>query len=296
MKRLTIFLLAVGGLPVVLWANGADLYQGTGVRALSMAGAYLAIASTNDALYVNPAGLGRFKRLEVDAEYVYHWYQPEHVMGASVVDSTQAPWSAGVNFLLTMDHHQGDQYGYAGSAAFAYEAIDEALFVGALVKYNYIPATQAAGVNNAFSSDIGLLADLGHNIRLSLVGANLIPSDSERLPLSVGIGAAVGLGQEINRQRPEAILDGFDVAVAYRAVDLAKGRVVRHELSAGFSSLMWDVAWLSAGYRFESPSSQHTTAVGLGALLWGVSLSGVFEQNWTDQTQRILGASMQVFL
>src|SRR5262245_14142779 len=75
-----------------------DINETLGVRSRAMGGAGRAVSSTNEALYINPAGLSQFVRFNLDADYVHRFTEATHWAGLSLVDSTSSPFAGGIDF------------------------------------------------------------------------------------------------------------------------------------------------------------------------------------------------------
>src|SRR5467141_4903763 len=65
-------------------------------RATSMGGAHAAIATGNDALVVNPAGLSQVRRYHFEVDGLYDSKFPAQAILASLVDSATAPVASGL--------------------------------------------------------------------------------------------------------------------------------------------------------------------------------------------------------
>src|SRR3954469_18063599 len=75
-----------------------------GVRSLGMGGAHRALGTSNDTLYLNPAGMAIMKRYSVEASYAYDALFKLTEVGGSIVDSKSGPVAGGVGYT----HERGD--------------------------------------------------------------------------------------------------------------------------------------------------------------------------------------------
>src|SRR4051794_41792236 len=64
-------------------------------RAAAMGGAHAAIATGNDAMSVNPAGLGQVRRYHLEVDGLYDAKFPAQAGLASLVDSASGPGASG---------------------------------------------------------------------------------------------------------------------------------------------------------------------------------------------------------
>src|SRR5437868_6339847 len=67
-------------------------------RATAMGGAHAAIATGNDALTVNPAGLSQTRRYHFELDGLYDSRYPAQAVIASLVDSASGPVGSGLLF------------------------------------------------------------------------------------------------------------------------------------------------------------------------------------------------------
>lgn len=65
-----------------------------GVRAQSFGGAYRAVASSNDSIFYNPAGLIKNRRLGAEVDYMVRADIDRHLLGVSMLDSESSAWGA----------------------------------------------------------------------------------------------------------------------------------------------------------------------------------------------------------
>src|SRR5256885_5392130 len=79
--------------PGAPWPVSVDL-----PRATAMGGAQSAIATSNDALAVNPAGLSQSKRYHFELGGIYDAHYPAQGVLASIVDSASSPVGSGILF------------------------------------------------------------------------------------------------------------------------------------------------------------------------------------------------------
>ena len=69
-----------------------------GTRALSLGESYRAIATGNDAIYLNPAGLPLLKRYAIEAHYLMNLVDEKQAGHVSVVDARTLPLATGLAY------------------------------------------------------------------------------------------------------------------------------------------------------------------------------------------------------
>lgn len=261
--RLCIFFTSLGKLAL------ADL----GVRALSMGSAYRAVATGNEALFFNPAGMPFFRRFNVDADYIYQTVQTPHLMGVSLVDSVTNDVALGFDFHMGVDSRMtSSPISYLGTFALAYP-ISDMLAIGASLKYTY----ETTGKVDA---NFGLLMKLPFGLSLAIVGYDNFSS--------VGFGSAFNMGATNERSGQAS-----DV---YTGLVLAFDWLIKngHQLSVGGEYYLFDLIPLRAGYTWQK-NTQSVVSAGLGLFLKSIELDFVFQQDLNRLEERRLGGALRVF-
>src|SRR5436190_8297769 len=99
--RFVLFLLLCAAAPA--WADNRVQDPGSPwpttvdtPRATAMGGAHAAIATGNDALAVNPAGLAQVRRYHLEVDGLYDSRFPAQAILVSLVDSASAPIASGL--------------------------------------------------------------------------------------------------------------------------------------------------------------------------------------------------------
>src|SRR3989442_3649704 len=129
-------------------------------RATAMGGAHAAIATGNDAITVNPAGISQRRRYDVEVDGLLDSRFPAQGLMASIVDTTSS--AIGTGFLFSRwgsGQPEGRGEGWYGALAYSYAAGGN-YFIGGETKY-YRFATPDGPVRS-FAQDAGLLVRRGH--------------------------------------------------------------------------------------------------------------------------------------
>lgn len=275
-----------------------NLSEQLGLRHRGMGGAGRAIATTNDAIILNPAGMGQFSRFNLDADYLYRVDDPLHLLGLSLVDSSTGPLAGGIDFHLGIDPNMGNKsLSYLGSLALGYTVVENILYVGATGKYSFLPKSANDPVQvNQFGLDFGLLGRFPFGLSLAAVGYNLVPTGSKRLPLSVGFGAAFNIGgTPAGATDPTEALGGLTLAADWLLRDLDSPTGLQNHFYVGGEYLLFNVVPLRVGYNANLAETEHAISVGTGFLFKDFGLDGFYEQNVSASNKRSFGGAMRIF-
>lgn len=176
-----------------------DLTQGYSLKPvpLSFGGAFRALADTNAAILLNPAGLAQRKgKVSVSGDYLYNDFAPSNTFGVAVSDYKATPVMA---FGLAYDYDQRSiggndinvhQVTLAGAGDFS-----EILYVGMAAKY-YVSTVDSPFITGPDGPDIdvGFLVKPIPLLSLALTAQNLAQGYSHNeFPLSMGFGGALNL-------------------------------------------------------------------------------------------------------
>ena len=249
MRRLLFALLVAGSAaraqnsakdPGAPWPVWVDL-----PRAAAMGGAHAAIATGNDALTVNPAGISQQRRYHVEVDGLYDPHFPAEALIVSVADTTTSAVGTGLIFSR-WGSGQAEGRGEGWYGAFAYSYTVGQYYLGGETKYYRF--TTPDGLVRQFAQDFGILARSG-SFSYAAVVQNVSTSAVPAFPLMTT--AAIAWGSDTS----------WHLAFDYKA-DLSDTKNVKHRGSGGFEWLVgqsiafrggatWDAThdlwWLSAG-------------------------------------------------
>jgi len=239
-------------------------------RATSMGGAHAAIATGNDALAVNPAGLSQVRRYHLEIDGLYDSRFPAQALLVSLVDSASAPvatglmwsrWASGQPSGRGEGWHLG--LGYSG-------AITPGVFVGGETKY--LRYHTPDGLVQKWAQDIGLLARKG-NFAWATVLQNISTEKIPLFPLTATAATAWGTDTD------------WHLALDYRA-DLSDSSNVKSKFSLGGETLLGEALALRAGATWDATARQWWISAGFGLLtekgglqvVWRRRVEGPYDQ------------------
>lgn len=302
MKKIIVLILVAAS---VFSANlSADFIRG--IRAQSLGGAYRAIATGNDAIYFNPAGLALVERYNPRIDYTYGFAGPTHNVDISIVDSSTSKLAAGIAYNLGIQSvNNASELTHLASLVLAYPIWPDVMFLGTTLKY--VNAYEASGRLSRVTMDAGLAFILPLGLTLGASVENFIPSESALVPMNFGVGTAFNIGgghldtgsmvdkRRIGKQHGE--FGGFTVSTDWVMKDLLKESGTMHNfLDVGASYLIADAFPIRVGYEWGQTDATHSVAAGLGFMLEIFSLEVFFRQNITHTEERFLGLMFDFYL
>lgn len=239
-------------------------------RAAAMGGAHSAIATGNDALAVNPAGLSQSRRyhLEIDGLYDAKW--PAQGLMVSLVDTASSPIGSGILFSRWGSGQPGGR-GEGWGLGFSYSSgLGKGVFMGGQTKF--LRYRGPDGLMAKWAQDVGVLSRRG-SFSWAAVVQNI---STEKLPL-FPMTATAGLAWGDDRD--------WHLAVDYKA-DFSDTANVKHKGAVGGEVLVGDAMALRAGLTWDASAHLWWTSAGIGFLtekgglqfVWRRRVSGSFDQ------------------
>jgi len=295
-----------------------------GARALSLGESYRAIATGNDALYFNPAGLPLLKRYSIEGQYILSLADERHVGDFSIVDSKTNPLAVGLAYtFLGAELTKRQTIGHTATLGLAYPIFDKLFSVGVGLKYKSVSDAIAQNYLNAVTADVGVLSQIPGGISLAAVGYNLVPirtGPSSHVPVSAAFAAALDLGplsglifggspgfgpvqtaagipSEGGYGSMRGPLDGltlsFDWLLNFETLQGTKSR-----LSTGAEWLIAELVPVRAGYLWNEATDDHRVSVGMGVIVPYFGLDVAYQQNVDPQKldERLLSFALKGFL
>jgi len=296
MRNLRLFVFFTLLLSSLSNAATQDINETLGIRTRAMGGAGRAVATTNEALYLNPAGISQFSRFNLDGDYVHRFTEATHWSGVSLVDSTSTPFCGGVDFHMGINATQGsNSIAYLGSFALALPL--DRFHVGANVRYAYLPATLTDSLVNQFSVDVGMLALFDYGLSAAVTGYNLVPTNSRRLPLSVGFGVAFRTDQVVvatKNPKLQDMMQGLTVAFDWILRDLTSPNGMQNAMMTGAEYTIASIFPVRAGYTYSLESNEHLFSCGTGFASNDFGIDVFYEQNITNTDDRSFGTAVRL--
>ncbi|MEE8408152.1 MAG: hypothetical protein V3T05_00975 [Myxococcota bacterium] len=273
-----------------------------GVRSLAMGGAHRGIGSSNDTLYLNPAGMAIGRRYAVEFNYGNSPFDRlsdrlTH-LNVSAVDSSSGPVAGGFGYTHTRGNSDGvDTSLHRIYVAAAYPIMRNMAFG---VTYKHIRGTlNHAGQKREVSMsnyDAGLAIHLGQGIGIGLSAHNIIRTAKNKstlirlVPLTFGGGLAWNLSP---------ITVGADVVVDARNTD-----ELVYSYHAGVEYFLQNQFPLRMGFRrvpYKKPTdgTLHIENIVTGGAAWvnaGGALAVAFERSLERHKNWSLIVALKFFI
>lgn len=307
------------GLSFALLSPAVRAQDFIGTRALALGEAYRAIATGNDAIYMNPAGIVMVPRYSPELHYSFNLDAEDHQFDVSVVDSKTTLIAAGLAYTfqgreltrrLTLQH--------TATLAIAYPIFPRLFSVGVGLKYVNISDAVIGNYLNALSGDLGGLATLPGGLSLAAVGYNLIPIRSTDVPLSAGFGLAWDLGPlsglffgatpmlgkimdasgvpvDVVPGAPRGPLFGLVLTSDWHIDFFSVDGKPKSRISAGAEYLLFDMVPLRFGYQWNEKDDDHLMSVGAGFIVPYFGLDVAYQQSVIDPDHRTFAMSLKFF-
>ncbi len=226
--------------------NAQDL---SSTRALAMGDAFRAVASSNEAIYFNLAGMALAPRYELDLAYGFNNGTDLDLYNGSIVDAKSTTLATGLAYSrLVADGLDG----HVANLGFALPIGNRAA-VGFGLKYLNFSSPEDT---NAITGDVGLLLKPIDLLSVGLAAYNLIDVSSVEAPRRAAIGVALGSDTTF-RLASDVTFDftGDETGLTYHAGGeyLLVGAF---PLRAGFKRLAeTDRNYVSGGIGFIAPEA-----------------------------------------
>lgn len=284
------FVAGAVGVPA---AVHAQTYEGP--RLLGFADAQRALASGNDSIYANPAGMATGRLYSIELGYFDDLLGSDRRFNASVVDSQAGPVAGGLAY--TYSTRRPDDVPTTSDQRLEGHRVELSLAsplganaaLGTTVRYLTYDRSDGNGFSG-FQMDAGVQWRLWQGLSLGLVGYNLTNSDRPEMPISWGAGLGwqsqfFSLEADIryNAQRGEPRYSFAGEVVLFEIVLLRGGGLF------DYASKTWAIS-AGAGISVD----KFALDVGFRQRLGGGMLEGDVLDGYGDA--RVFGASVRMYI
>lgn len=239
-------------------------------RATAMGGAQAAIATSNDALSVNPAGLAQTRRYHFEIDGLYDAHFPAQAVLVSIVDSASSPVGSGMLFSRWASGQPAGR-GEGWSLGFGYSGrVGQSFYLGGQTKFLRFHTPD--GLVAKWAQDAGVLSRRG-SFSWAAVVQNI---STEKLPLfPLTATAALAWGTDTD----------WHLAFDYK-VDFSDSNNLKHKAALGGEVLLEEGFALRGGATWDTTASLWWASAGIALLtekgglqiVWRRKLSGAFDQ------------------
>lgn len=257
-----------------------------GVRAQSFGGAIRAEASSNDAIFYNPAGIIKKRRLSPDIDYLLDSGANTHRIGASIVDSSTSSWGLGLAYsgcFLQKSDRPSSHLVYLASAM---PIATDMFSLGLSMHYTYDRRFGADSYAHFFNIDAGLLVNIPMGLSMAVVADNLLKAKGHEKNLGLGLGLAYDLG---------AILPLVPLSLSFDWVmdNVKSSEDLGHKLGSGIQYIIVGLVPMRLGYFADLGAHKNLLSLGTGIIAGGISFDALYQQDLSVGKSRHFGLALR---
>jgi hypothetical protein len=248
-------------------------------RSTSMAGAHAAVATSNDAFLVNPAGLAQARRYHLEIDGALDPQFPGSGFIVTAVDASSLAVASGLMYArFSTGHLDRRGAGFLLGAAYAYDI--GGIYFGGVTKYLHFDGPD--GQSYKFAQDFGLLLRRG-NVSWAVTGQNLALSNVPLFPPSTTFAFALGSDAD------------YHLAVDYK-LDLQDTSRVKHKLSVGYEFLIEQAFAPRIGFARDFTQGLSWFATGFGFLTEKGGLQFAYQRRVQGGFDHIFEVGLTLYL
>ncbi|MBS2029875.1 MAG: hypothetical protein JST54_18380 [Deltaproteobacteria bacterium] len=249
--------------PALARAEGAPIAPPAtdllGPRGFALAGALRASGTSNDTIFLNPAGLFAAERYTLAAQGLYDFQGDQSSFGASIADSTAGPVAAGLAYdRLWLGPSDARTTANMFNLALAFQ-LSPMVSLGASGKLIHSHDPDGS-IHNGVTPDVGILLH-ADPIEIGVAAYNLVSINSPLAPRQYGAGVGVTLPYNL---RPEA-----DVVL-----DDTTQTTLKFKIEAGLEWAINGMFTARAGYVEDRVLNQRAVTGGLAVSIAGFNIEG----------------------
>lgn len=237
----------------------------SGPRSMGMGDAHRAVASGNDGIYLNPAGLGQHKRYALEFVYLLNPAAPSNIINFSIVDSDTSPVATGLAYThWSVGARGGRKSGSIFNLAFGYPLTD-GVFFGWGLKYLNLDSQAAEDSISRVTTDFALMLRFSEMFSVGAVGYNLIKVNDDEAPRMLALAGAFGDDKE------------FRLAFDW-TVDFDTRETTTAAFRAGGEVLVAQAFPVRAGYIKDNVREKSYATFGIGLVGEGLGLDFAYKR------------------
>lgn len=262
------------GDPGAFWPVNVEM-----TRASGMGGAHAAIATGNDAILVDPAGLAQTRRYHIEADGAFDTRFPGQGLIVSVADSTTLGAATGMvwqRWGAGTPDARGE--GWLAGLGYAYNAGN--FYFGGLTRYYHFSGTY--GEIQQFAQDASILMRQG-DFSWALVTQNLSTTQVPLFPPTSTLGVAWGSDTD------------FHLAIDYKT-DYTDFSNLKHKLAGGFEILVDRSLVLRAGYTWDVTNHLRWLSVGASLVTDRLGIHFALRRNLQQPLDQYLEGGLTLYL
>jgi len=243
-----------------------------GVRARSMAGAYRAVANSNNIIPYNPSGLLKIRRIEIDADFQINQAENYRRIMASAMDSKLSSWGLGLMYIGDIPDANQYPMKHRGFLTSSMPILSDLLALGASWTYFYDPDKNIDDHEHFFNLDAGLLLNTYQGLSLALVLDHLLPKKGREK----GMGLSMGMAFDFS---PLVHILPLTLATDWIVDNITSDEKLNHTLAVGLEYIALNLIPFRIGISSDFLKDEKVFSIGSGLIIKSFSLDGLFVQN-----------------
>lgn len=272
---------------VSLTSYGHEMYPDIGVQAQSLGTAYRAVASHEDIIFYNPAGLIKHRR--TGSDFFYQW-SPDaqfHQLGVAVGDAQTTAWGLGLGYVALMDNKTDRAAGHLVNMALAMPIVTDMFAFGLSFSYLYDQAVSADIHNHFFNMDMGFMVNAPLGLSFAVVADHVLAAKGREKPLGLSVATAFDLGSVIE-------IVPLTVSFDWLMDDMKSSASLGHVVAAGMEYSALSMLPLRVGFKSSIKTGDNFLSLGAGLASSTISLDGVYQQHLTIGKIRHFGVALSL--
>ena len=259
-----------------------------GARSIAMGDAFRGVASSNDAIIDNPAGLALNPHYEIAGFFAWDTAAPAAYWNGSVVDATTLPLAVGVSYShigsgndILGNMAPGRYVGSSYRLALAYP-VSDVLAVGVNADWlRYGGDVNGGNGIDAVTGGAALALKLGDMFTIGAVGSNLVDVGTSLVPRQFAVGASFGTDSTFR-------VDVDGVATIEQSA--------AYDLHVGGEYFLAQLLALRGGYFYSGLTQQHFVSGGVGLVVPGFAIEGAYRQSVAPWVDHLFVVDLKFFL
>lgn len=258
-----------------------------GVRAQSFGSAFRAVASANDIIFYNPAGLIKHRRTASDFDYLLNTDARHHQLGASLMDAETTSWGLGLAYSAGLDRKTEIASKHLLYLAMAMPVLADMFSIGASLSYRYDNTTYEVPHRHFFNMDLGALIDLSMGLSFAVVLDHFLPAKENEKPMGLSLGSAFEVEELVNYL---PLTFSFDWLMDNVESDAELGHIV----GFGLEYVAFSMLPLRLGYKSILNENDNLLSMGTGIKTEGVAFDALYQQHLTIGRIRYFGIALRL--
>lgn len=271
---------------VLLMAQSLVASLDVGVRAQSFGGAYRAVASSNDIIFYNPAGLLKRRHIGADLDYKVATNQRLHGLGVSIVDSSTTAWGLGLGYNAGLNAQTDMPNTHLVQLAMSIPVVTDLFVLGTAFSYLNDPSVENQPYKHFFNMDVAIMSQLPAGLSFAVVADHLLARKGMEKTFGLSFAGAFDLG---------VVIDHVPLTVSFdwSMQDVASLEKLDHSLACGLQYIAYSSLPIRFGFKSELDDN-HLLSMGTGFLSEHFALDGLYQQHLTVGAIRQFGVAIRM--